>query len=422
VAPIRLLWASVVLGGLAQSLSGSAGGLLAEEVAGSVRVAGLPQTLLVLGGAGAALAMSGVARRRGRAVALALGAVVAAAGCGIVVAGRLLDSLAGILLGTLVTGAGGSAVMLARYAAVDLQPGRPRARAIATVLTATTIGAVAGPNLLGPSASVADRLDAPVLLGAYVVAGVVFLVAAGVVLRVRPSLPPTELATEPTAGLPSPARRSLAVDPDGMTGGIVLAAANLVMVAVMTMAPLHLHHGGTGLTVIGVVVSLHIAGMFAPSPASGWLTERIGGRRTAVVAFGVLTTASVGAATAGTGTVPLGGALLLLGVGWNLALVAGSDLLIRDVPLQRRPGRESWGEVGMASAAAVGGLASGLVVAAFDYATLGLLGAVTSAVLMGALLSDIFRAAAAPCRSSAVRCPRIRGGRRGRGRVGRRGG
>lgn len=385
---LRVVWGFAALGGLAQSLAGAAGGLLARHVGGSDLAGGLPQAMLVLGAGGAALGLSEVASRRGRAVSLSLGCLVGALGCAVVALGGLSDSLAAILLGSGLVGAGTASVMLARYAATELDPGRASARSIASVLAATTIGAVVGPNLLAPSAAVAGHVQVPSLVGAYVVAGAVFLVAAGLIARTRGVLPAVTCSAPhaATVGTDIEVRHNPTGIPDGAVGAAVLCVANLVMVAVMTMAPLHLRHDGAGLGVIGLVVSVHIAGMFAPSPLSGRLAELAGSRATATAALVVLVGACLWASLAEPDALQLGGAMLLLGIGWNVALVAGSDLLTRAVQVGDRPRRESLGELGMGIAAAAGGAGSGVLMVFFGYSTMALVIGVIPGVLLVALV------------------------------------
>jgi len=376
---MRALWGASVLGGLAQALAGTAGGLLARQVSGSDAVAGLPQALLVAGSAVAALGLSALTVRRGRRTALSTGAAVAMIGCAVVIGGAVYGSLLPILAGSALLGAGNTAVMLGRYAAADLGPEAARPTAMAAVLAATTVGAVAGPNLLLPAGVLAGGLGLPGLAGPYGVAAVGF--AAAAVMLAAGLRPVTEVA--PPAGGQGPDPR-LPGEPVGRSSAVglgVLTVANLVMVAVMTMAPIQLHHLGGGLGVVGLVVSLHIAGMFAPSPLSGWLTSRIGGERTAVAGGAVLTAAcALAAAGAGT-TAVLAVAMALLGVGWNLALVAGSALLTADVPARLRPRLEGRGEIGMGVAAAGGGAASGAVAAAGGYSLLAVAGAVCAVMI-----------------------------------------
>lgn len=371
---LRGIWAFAALGGLAQSLAGAAGGLLARELGGTDLVAGIPATMLTLGAAGTAVVLSRLTRRRGRVPALRLGSLLAAVGCVVVVVG----GVPGVMIGSLLIGSGNAAVMLARYAAADLQPGVARARSIASVLVMITVGAVVGPNLLAPSAAAGPAFGVTGLVGAYVVVGLVFLAAAASLGRAAPApVRSDETSRRPARRLSTPARVAVAV----------LGISNLVMVAVMTMAPMHLMHGGSGLTAIGLVVSLHIAGMFAPAVLSGRITERLGPRRTVRVALALLVAACAWAALAGSDPILLGSAMVALGVGWNLATVAGSVLLTADVPALERPRREGLGELGMGLAAALGGAGSGVVLHLTNYPTLAWLGAGLPALLLAVLIT-----------------------------------
>ncbi|TWF76558.1 putative MFS family arabinose efflux permease [Pseudonocardia hierapolitana] len=382
--PLRI---ASLLGGLAQSLGGAAAALLARDLGGSDAVAGLPQAVLVVGSAVAALGMSALSRRYGRPRALAAGLAVATGGSVVVVfAGDLL----GLLAGTLLLGAGTAAVMLGRYAAADSAPEGARARAMATVLVATTVGAVAGPNLLVPADALGRALGLPGLGGAYVVAALCFAIAAGLLLRL-PARPPA-VEPDPRGAVPGgTAVRGLAV----------LALANLVMVGVMTMAPVHLHHLGAGLGAIGLVVSLHVAGMFAPAPLSGRLTDRWGAVPTTALAGAMLVVSALLAAVGAGAPLVLGVALVLLGVGWNLGLVAGSTLLTAGVPAAERPRREGWGEVAMGVAAGGGGAASGAVMSGGGYGLLASAGAAVAALVVAAA----WQARVSGCRNAARPAP-----------------
>ncbi|WP_433059464.1 MFS transporter [Dactylosporangium sp. CS-033363] len=336
------LWMAAALGGFAQSLSGAAGALLAARIAGSPAVAGLPQTALVLGAALAALLLSALTRRVGRTHALATGALTAAAGCALVLLAAHRGSLPLVLLGTLLSGAGNTAVMLTRYAAAEL------AGTMTAVLTATAAGAITGPLLLG-------------LADPYLVATAGFVLAAVCYLPVRVRV--RSVVEEPTGPSGRPSRKGLAV----------LTFANLVMVGVMTLAPVHLAHGGAGPTAIGAVISAHIAGMFAPSLLSTRLVAAAGPGRTALLGTAILLIACLAVASGATEGLVAG--LFLLGVGWNCCLVAGSTLLVADVPAPDRPRREAWGELGMGAAAATGGGLSGPLAATAGYPTLAWIGA-----------------------------------------------
>ncbi|MBC8092830.1 MAG: MFS transporter [Pseudonocardia sp.] len=331
----RELWAASALSGLASVLAGTAGALLARQVAGSEAVAGLPQAMLVAGAAVTAVGLSLITRRYGRRIALSVGAATAVVGCSAVVVAVLVDSLPGVLAGFALLGSGSAAVMLGRYAAADLAPEASRARAMGSVLVATTAGAVVGANLLAPSTALADRWGMPGLFGPYLVAALGFAVATGALLRggTWPPVPVVASVAPASGAIAGPGRQ-------GYVGLAVLGVSNLVMVAVMTMAPIHLHHLGAGLGTVGLIVSMHIAGMFAPSLLSGRLSDRYGPLPVAAGAAVTMAASSL-LVVAGSGSPPILALALLLGAGWNLGLVAGSVLLTSQAPLGERPRREA---------------------------------------------------------------------------------
>jgi MFS family permease len=386
---LRVLVAAQVLSGLGGS-GAAAGALLALDITGSDALASLPLALLVVGSASTVIPISALSRRTGRRTGLATALAIATVGAvGVVVAGQL-DSFALLLAASLLFGAGNTAVMLARYAAVDLSTPDERGRAIGRVVFATTFGAVAGPNLLEPAGSVATSLGLPELTGLFLTSIAAFALA-GLVLTVFLRPDPLKVAAgfeeapgpleERAAAAPPVPLRELLSPSAAVTGLTTVVVANFVMVAVMAMAPVHMQHHGHGLQFVGLVISLHIAGMFAPSPVTGWLTDRIGplavagGGAALLIVAGVLSAASGAEAS----TFALG--LALLGVGWNASLIAGSALLASAVPVVQRPRVEGAGELSMGVAAASATAIAGPVVGIAGYAALAAAGAVAAATL-----------------------------------------
>jgi MFS family permease len=152
--------------------------------------------------------------------------------------------------------------------------------------------------------------------------------------------------------------------------------ANFVMVAVMTMAPARLHSQGHGLEFIGFVVSLHVAGMFGPSPLTGWLTDQLGSPPAAALCAVAIMVSGILLAVGGHGGASFAVGLFLLGVGWNAGLIAGSTLVAAGVPVSERPRAEGVGDVGMGVAAACATAVAGPIAGVAGYATLALTAAV----------------------------------------------
>jgi len=386
---LRVLVCAQVLSGLGGS-GAAAGALLGLDITGSDALASLPLALLVVGSAATVIPVSALSRRAGRRIGLATALATAALGAiGIVAAGEM-RSFALLLAASLLFGAGNTAVMLARYAAVDLSTPEERGRAIGTVVFATTFGAVAGPNLMAPSGRVATAIGLPELTGLFLVSALAFALS-GLVLTLFLRPDPLQIAiggpAEERVTAPHVPLRRLLSPSAAVTGLATVVVANFVMVAVMAMAPVHMHDHGHGLQFVGLVVSLHVAGMFAPSPVTGWLTDRLGplavagGGATLLIAAGALSAAAGAQAS----TFALG--LALLGVGWNASLIAGSALLASAVPVAQRPRVEGAGELSMGVAAASATAIAGPVVGVAGYAALAAAGAVAAATLAPFLIA-----------------------------------
>lgn len=390
---LRVLVGAQVLGGLGGS-GASAGALLALDMTGSESLASLPLALLVVGSSATVVPISALSRRAGRRAGLAVALAAAALGAVGIVVAAAVDSFALLLVASAVFGAGNTAVMLARYAAADLSTPAQRGRAIGRVVFATTFGAVAGPNLLEPAGRVAVALGLPELTGLFLCSAVAFSLSAVVLLvLLRPDPLQIAASIESTSAPDArreaprmPLRRLLA--PSAAVAGLTtIVVANFVMVAVMAMAPVHMHHQGHGLRFVGLVISLHIAGMFAPAPFTGWLTDRLGPLAVAAAGTGLLTVAGVLSAAAGHSAFAFALGLTLLGVGWNANLVAGSVLLASAVPVVQRPRVEAAGELNMGVAAATATAMAGPVVAVASYAALAVAAAVAAAALGPFLLA-----------------------------------
>ena len=377
---LGLLAVATAVGSLGLAAGGTAGALLAEDITGSEAAAGVPLGVLVAGSAGGALLIARQTTRSGRAAGLILGYALGAAGAVTVIGGAIASSFVLVLAGSAALGAANAAVFLTRYAAADLGSDTTRGQALGTVFVAASVGAIASPNLLGPTGRLAEAIGLPELAGLYLVAIPAFAIAAlllGRLSRCAPSLREIALVPDgkPTLGLDR-ARGAL----------VVLGAVNFVMVAVMAIAPVHLKEEGHELGFVGLAVGIHVFGMFAPSPISGWLADRAGS--TTVVSIGAvfLVAAGVsGAVVDSSGHVGITVVLALLGLGWNAGVVGGSTMLASSVPAAQRPRAESFGEIAMGGAAAIGAVFAGLVVAFGGFPALALAGATAGALLFATL-------------------------------------
>ncbi|RMB83839.1 MFS transporter [Streptomyces shenzhenensis] len=397
---LRVLVASQILSGAGLAAGVTVGALLAQDMLGSTSLAGLPSALFTAGSALAAIAVGRISQARGRRPGLAAGYLTGAIGSAGVIVAAILDNPVLLFIALSVYGAGTATNLQARYAGADLAAPGHRARAVSTVLVATTLGGVAGPNLAAPTGTFAETLDIPNLAGPFILSGIAYALAALVLalwLRPDPLLLARTLAeaegTEATAG-------TTAADAPGtregrvgvVLGALVMVLTQLVMVAIMTMTPVHMHNHGHGTAASGLVIAIHIGAMYLPSPLTGWLVDRYGRMKVTAASGVTLLAAGILAAVApGDSVALLALALALLGLGWNFGLVAGTAIITDTVPLATRAKTQGIVDVSIAIAGATGGMASGIMVAATSYPALALTGGILSLALLPAVAATAYR-------------------------------
>nr|WP_297414325.1 MFS transporter [uncultured Nocardioides sp.] len=368
------------LGGVGITIGIAVASILAEDLSGSESLAGLAQTGQVLGAALASYLLAHVMGRRGRRTGLTLGYAIGAVGAALAVVAGVVESFALLLVGAAMLGATTAANNQSRYTATDLAKPERRARALSLVVWATTIGAVAGPNLTGVAGRAARQLGIPGLTGPFVF-GFVGILAAGVVilvfLRPDPLLVARQAAMARGAGTVvtgtswGRVRKVVRERPAVRAGVAALSLAHGVMIAVMVMTPLHMHHGGAHLQVIGLVISVHVLGMFALAPVVGWAADKFGRPPVLAAGAGVLFLSLLLSGMSPPGASwTIGVGLFLLGLGWSLCTVAASTLLSESSPLDSRTDVQGAADLCMGVTAALAGVVAGIVMDAAGYVAL----------------------------------------------------
>ncbi|HET8600051.1 MAG TPA: MFS transporter [Segeticoccus sp.] len=373
---VSSLVGSQMLGGIGVASGIAVGSLLAEQIVGTADLAGLANTTQVLGAALITVPMARLMAARGRRVGLVAGYACGTVGAALAIWAGVVSSFALLLVGTALFGAATTSNSQARYAATDLAEPRHRGRALSVVVWATTVGAVLGPNLLGPAGRLGQLVGIPALVGPFLISLAGFVLAGLLLsLRMRPDPLLTAQRLSRTAGEEGhphgSLRRALRVmrsSRGALLGVAAVATGHTVMVGVMVMTPLQMHHGGAALRLVGFVISVHILGMYALSPVTGWLVDRLGARPVILAGAAVFVVAMTVAGRAPEGwSAGLMIGLFLLGVGWSCTLVAGSTLLSNSVPLAERPGVQGASDVVMGLSAAAGGALAGVVVGSWGF-------------------------------------------------------
>jgi MFS family permease len=428
---LAVLVVTQVLSGAGVGTGVAVAALSAARLSGSDVVAGFAPTCVALGAALAAVSTARIAARTGRRLALFIGYLVAAVGAITAAIAVEHRSWPLLLAASVPVGAATATNLAARFTGTDLAAPDRRARALGLVLGATTLGIVIGPNLADPAHHAAAAIGIAADTGPYLWCAVMFgLSALGVLVGLRPD--PLHLArqlptgirpaaTIPTGTLPAPngappaasARRGCGWTPNARLALVTIGAAQLLMVGVMSMTPVHMGHGGAGLRLVGIVISFHTAGMYALSPLFGWLADRRGRLPVLALGAGLLAAAGVVAGVAGAHDITmLSIGLFLLGLGWSAALVSGSALLVDAVPAADRTRVQGRADVVVNLSGVLGGSVAGAVAAATSYGVLCALATVLAAGVLaavvrarhGATRSPVSRRIAAdvPCRDAAA--------------------
>lgn len=373
---VRVLVAGQILGGIGMGATLSLGALLAAELSGSSAWSGMAATMSTLGAALVAVPLARMAQASGRRVSLATGSLIAGTGAILAISAVAIDIFPLLLLALMLLGAGSATNLQARFAATDLASARFRARDLSLVVWSTTIGAVLGPNLFGPGEALGAVLGLPAMTGAFAFSLLATVAAAAVYsFGLRPDPLLTALASR-TASLVTRRRRGgLAIvrtNPLARYAVAVIALSHATMVALMSMAPVHLRDHGATLSIVGLTISLHVAGMYALSPVFGWLADRVGRLPVVLTGQAMLLTALTIAWRSDGGQTAMTVSLIFLGLGWSASVVAGSALVAEAVDVHDRSSLQGFSDLSMNAAGALGGALAGPVLALAGYSGLGL--------------------------------------------------
>ena len=395
---LRVLMAGQMLGSAGVSVAVTVGGPVVKTLTGADTFAGSASACATIGGALAGLMLSARMRRLGRRPGFMLGYVVAFLGGLVVIAALENRSLPFFLIGLVFFGVGQGTNLLTRYAAADIALPEKRSTAISLLLFGSTFGSVTAQILVGWCEKLAEKAGLWGYTGPFIYATVMLSFAAiNMTLFLRPDPLVVAGNVDPDAprGLKLPPfRPSLAIIKSIPSAKLALTAmilAQMTMVAIMTMTPIHLRDHGHSGTLAGYVIALHIIGMYACAPFVGRFADRYGRIRIIVIGAGILISATI--VTALSGPIPglsfLG--LYLLGLGWSCCMVSGSSLLVESVPIEKRLGVQGSADLMMSLCGGLGGFSSGFVKKAWGYHVLSNLGLVAVATLFVVALAAFRR-------------------------------
>ncbi|MFC0270437.1 MFS transporter [Metabacillus herbersteinensis] len=383
---------SQIFGGAGLAAGVTVGALLAQDMLGTDSFAGVPAALFTLGSAGAALLVGRLSQHFGRRTGLATGFLTGGVGAIGVVISALTNNIGLLFASLLIYGAGTATNLQARYAGTDLASSTQRATAVSIALVSTTLGAVAGPNLVDAMGRFALAIGVPALAGPFILAAAAYILAGLVLLALlRPdplvvakAIADMQRTRTDGSNFSDEGTSKLAKEKRGIVvGAAIMVLTQIVMVAIMTMTPVHMGHHGHGLKEVGLVISFHIGAMYLPSLVTGILVDRFGSTAMAIASGATLLAAGVLSAVAPADSMlVLIIALALLGLGWNFGLISGTALIVDATNPSTRAKKQGSVDVLIALAGASGGALSGMVVAYSSFTTLSLAGGILSLLLI----------------------------------------
>jgi MFS family permease len=347
--------------------------LLASDLLGSDRLAGMGSASFTVGAAFTAIPLAAFMRRRGRRIGLTRALLIGAVGALVAAGGGQLRWFPLFVVGMIAFGAGQAATLQQRYVAADLAEPEKQGASIAAIVWVGTLGAALGPLLTPFEKGVADRIGLDELVGPFMFAALFLLVAAIVVwTRLRPD--PLEVI----GGLDPHAERTrmlqvvrssasvIWASPGARLGLAALAASQAAMVGVMTMTPPHMKdHGHADLSAL--VIALHIVGMYGMAPLVGRFVDRAGAVRAIQVGAIILGAGTITTVLAGYVPVLMFVGLFFLGLGWNFGLIGGTSILTASVPEASRVEVQGTGDLTLSLCGAAAALSSGFVKDSFGF-------------------------------------------------------
>ena len=357
--------------------------LVATQLGGQEAWAGLPSALSLAGASLAAYPAGQMMGRIGRRYGLVIGCILGLIGALICGSSVITASFPLFLIGLLFLGASRGTLDQSRYAAAEINPPQRRARAMSTVVFGGTVGAVLGPALVNPAGQAATLLGFQKLSGPFFVTAILLIVTAlliaillavdlrGITRRIALLYPP-EVSSDNAVVQRAPLIELLKIR-DVRIALITMTSAQATMVMMMAIIALHMTHHDHDLGDISLVTMAHVFGMYAFSPLIGRLADRIGLRRMIRLSAAVIGTGCVFAPLSlYTSWIAL--ALFLVGLGWSGCYITGSTLLTDAVAGHLQTQAQGANDTVVNVASAASSLSSGILLQAFGFNALSLVG------------------------------------------------
>lgn len=372
--------------------------LLAKDLlGGSDRLAGTGSAAFTLGSAFLAVPLSAYMRRRGRRPGLMLAFGLGAIGAAIAGTAGQLRWFPLYIVGMVFFGGAQAGTLQGRYIAADLAAEHARAKAIAAIVWVGTLGAVFGPVLTPYEKRLGEAIGLDEFVGPFFFASLLLVASLAIVsARLRPDPLAVNGQLDPQAERVRPlhqVRASVRVIASSHLAPLGLAAmvvSQTAMVAVMTMTPPHMKDHDHG-DLSAYVIALHIFGMYGFAPLVGRFVGRVGPVKAVMGGSVVLGAGTVVTVIAGYVPAMIFFGLFLLGVGWNIGLIAGSTILTGSVPEDARVEVQGTADLTMSFCGGVAAFSSGFIKQAWGYHLLADAATVMAGLLLVAAYTESLR-------------------------------
>ncbi|MEQ8285121.1 MFS transporter [Thalassospira sp.] len=350
--PLRLLFAAQALYWSCSLIGITLTSIVGVSLAPIPALATLPLGILMLGNLLSVHPLAMLMQRRGRRVGLFFGALCGVVGGLLLASGIYIGEFWLVAIAPLLIGTYQASAMYYRYAALETVETSQNGRAAALVVGGGVLAAFIAPEIAVASR---DMLAVP-FAGAFVaLAG---LAAMGALL----------MAFLPDGGIPTRSGSSRTVmkallGRPVIRGAIAVSAAGQgIMILVMTATPLAMKYCGFDVDVSANVIRWHLIGMFLPAFVAGPMIDRFGARRMASLG-GFILAASALVAVSGVSVSEFLISSFLLGIGWNLMLLAGTTMLGEGHSAEERGHAQSLMELGNSITATIASAVSGALIA-----------------------------------------------------------
>lgn len=376
-------------GSAAMTSAATIAALVGADISGSANLAGLPASTFQIGTAIGSIAWSLASDKLGWRKGLSMAVLVGVVGAVGAVVSVLLNNFWFLLLSLFIAASAQAAFNLGRFTAAEISRPERRGRAVATVVLGGTVGSVVGPQLIAISSRISEHAGLSPWAGPYTVMAILFAIVVAifaVFLRPEPKRLAEQVAINGT--VPTTAARPLADifrDPHVLASIGAMVIAHGVMVMVMQITSLHMHHIHHPVNNIAAVFSSHVFGMFAFSIFSGQLVDRWG-KKPMLTLGAVILLVSCLSAPLSPHMIPIAVALFFLGLGWNFCYVAGSAMLSGSLSPKEKAKTQGINDLLIGLTAAFGSFVGGPLFGSYGYTTIGMIGAVFSALLLGIVL------------------------------------